>query len=80
MKRFGDDLAAADSKMKNGILDDVLYSDPVSKVVTVVPMANTLTAAIDLYKSIIDGKMLQPIKVEKIGDDLYDIYVFPQAR
>ncbi|MCK8462944.1 aldehyde dehydrogenase family protein [Aliiroseovarius sp. S1339] len=29
--------------------------------------------------TIIDGKMLQPIKVEKVGDDLYDIYVFPQS-
>ena len=80
MKRYGDELAAADSKMKNDILGAPLYSDPVSKVGTVVPMANTVTAAIDLYESIIDGKMLQPIKVEKVGNDLYDIYVFPQAR
>ena len=80
MKRYGDELAAADSKMKNDILGTALYSDPVSKVGTVVPMANTVTAAIDLYEAIIDGKMLQPIKIEKVGDDLYDTYVFPQAR
>ena len=49
MKTFGDELAAADSRMKNDILGAPLYSDPVSKVGTVVPMANTVSAAIDLY-------------------------------
>ncbi|PRY22240.1 acyl-CoA reductase-like NAD-dependent aldehyde dehydrogenase [Aliiruegeria haliotis] len=80
MKRFGDELATADSRMKNDILGTPLYSDPVSKVGTVVPMANTVTAAVDLYEAIIEGRMLQPVKVEKVGNDLYDIYVFPQAR
>lgn len=80
MKTYGDELAAADSRMKNDILGVPLYSDPVSKVGTVVPMANTVSAAIDLYEAILDGKMLQPISVEKVGEDLYDIYVFPQAR
>lgn len=80
MSAYGDELAAADSKMKNGILGSPLYSDPVSKVGTVVPMANTVSAAIGLYEAILDGKMLQPLSVEKVGDDLYDIYVFPQER
>lgn len=80
MKQYGDELAAADSRMKNDILGAPLYSLPVSKVGTVVPMANTVSAAIDLYESIIDGKLLQPLRVEKVGDDLYDIYVFPQER
>ena len=80
MKKFGDELADADSRMKNGILGAPLYSDPVSKVGTVVPMANTVSAAIELYEAIIDGKMLQPLSVKKVGDDLYDIYVFPQER
>lgn len=80
IKTYADDLAASDSKMKNDILGAPLFSDPVSKVGTVVPMASTISAAISLYESIIDGKMLQPLKVEKVGDDLYDIYVFPQER
>ena len=80
LKKFGDELADADSRMKNGILGAPLYSDPVSKVGTVVPMANTVSAAIELYEAIIDGKMLQPLSVKKVGDDLYDIYVFPQER
>ncbi|OWQ59553.1 aldehyde dehydrogenase family protein [Stenotrophomonas maltophilia] len=80
LKKYGDDLAVADSKMKNGILGAPLYSDPVSKVGTVVPMASTISAAIDLYQSIVDGSMLAPLSVEKVGDSLYDIYVFPQQR
>lgn len=80
MKIYGDELAVADSKMKNNILGTSLYSDPVSKVGTVVPMASTISAAISLYESIIDGEMLRPLKIEKIGDDLFDIYVFPQER
>ena len=80
MKAYGDELAAADSKMKNDILGAPLYSDPVSKVGTVVPMANTVSAAISLYEAILDGKMLQPLSVEKVGDNLYDIRVFPQER
>ena len=80
LKKYGDELAAADSKMKNGILGAPLFSDPVSKVATVVPMASTISAAINLYEAILDGKMLQPLSVDKVGDDLYDIYVFPQER
>ena len=55
MKKYGDDLAIADSKMKNGILSAPLFSAPMSKVATVVPMACTVSAAIGLYESIFDG-------------------------
>ena len=80
MKKYGDDLALADSKMKNGILGAPLFSHPLSKVATVVPMASTVSAAILLYESILDGKMPQSLSVEKVSKDLYDIYVFPQER
>ncbi|NHW22499.1 aldehyde dehydrogenase, partial [Escherichia coli] len=43
-------------------------------------MASTVSAAIILYESILDGKMPQPLSVEKVSEDLYDIYVFPQER
>jgi hypothetical protein len=79
MKKYGDDLALADSKMKNGILGAPLFSH-LSKVATVVPMASTVSAAILLYESILDGKMPQSLSVEKVSKDLYDIYVFPQER
>lgn len=80
LKEYASELAVSDSKMKNGILGAPLFSDPVSKVTTVVPMASTVTATIDLYEAILDGKMPQPISIKKVADDLYDIYVFPQQR
>lgn len=80
LKKYGDELAVADSKMKNGILGAPLFSEPLSKVATVVPMASTVSAAITLYESLLDGKMLQSARIEKAGDNLYDIYVFPQER
>lgn len=80
LKKHGDALAAADSKMKNDLLGAPLYSHPVSKVGTVVPMASTVSAAIALYESLLDGKLLQPLRIEPVGDDRHDIYVFPQER
>jgi hypothetical protein len=44
----------------------------------VVPVANTVTACIDLYEALVTGKMLQPISITKVQDGLYDIHVFPQ--
>ena len=49
LKKYGDDLAFADSKMKNGILGCAsFFLYPMSKVATVVPMASTVSAAIIL--------------------------------
>lgn len=80
LKKYGTELAAADTRMKNGILGAPLFADPMSKVATIVPMASTISAAIGLYEAILDGKMLQPLSVRQVGEDLYDVYVFPQER
>ncbi len=77
LKRYGDELAASDSAMKNGMMGEALYSDALSKIATVVPMANTVTAAIEVYEGLVHGEMLKPLSVTKVGDDLYDIKVFP---
>ena len=47
LKAFGDELAAADTQMKNELMGEDLFGDPTSKIGTVVPMANTVTAAIE---------------------------------
>lgn len=77
LKRLGDDLAALDTAMKNGQMGEEIYTDPFSKIVTVVPMANTVSAAIEVYEDIVHGKMPEPISITKAGDDLSDIAVFP---
>jgi hypothetical protein len=79
MKTYADELAASDTRMKNGIMGENLFSDDLSMVATVVPVANTVTACIDLYESLMKGEMLKPISITKVKDGLYDIHVFPQA-
>ena len=77
LKGLGDALATSDSKMKNGLIGETLYSDPFSKIATVVPMANTVTAAIEVYEGLVHGEMPEPLSVTPVGDGLYDIKVFP---
>ena len=78
VKIYGPELAKSDAKMKNGLMGEELFSEDESLVATVVPIASTLTACIGLYEALQEGKMLEPLEVKKVGDDLYDIRVFPK--
>ena len=78
LKKYAGELAAADSKMKNGLMGENLFTDPESMIATAVPIANTLSACIHLYESLAKGEMLKPISITKVKDGLYDILVFPQ--
>ncbi len=55
MKTHADELAASDSNMKNDLMGEPLFSDPLSLLATIMPLANTVTACIELYESIIQG-------------------------
>jgi acyl-CoA reductase-like NAD-dependent aldehyde dehydrogenase len=78
MKAYADELAGSDAKMKNDLMGEALFSHDESMVATVVPVANTVTACIELYESLVKGEMLKPISITKVKDGLYDIHVFPQ--
>lgn len=78
LKVYGDELAVSDTRMKNDLLGEALYTQDESLMNTVVPIAGTLSACIDLYESLQNGKMLKPLEVIKVSNDLYDIRVFPQ--
>lgn len=80
IKIYGNELAVADYKLKNNILGAHLYPAPTSKLDTIVPMVNTISVAINLYKSLINQEILRPLKAEKIEDDLFNIYVFRQEQ
>ena len=77
---YADELAAADAKMKNERMGEDLYGLGASKVATVVPMANTLTACIDLYEDLVNGEMPAPLSTTKVDEGLYDVEVFPRSR
>ena len=79
-RKHADELGAADAKMKNDLMGEELYSISTSKVATVVPIANTLSACIELYEHLVHGEMPEPVAVTKVDDDLYDIQTFPSSR
>lgn len=75
---FVGELASSDAAMKNERLGEDLFSLSASKMATAVPIANTLTACIDLYEHIVrTGEMPKPISVVKVADRLWDCHVFP---
>lgn len=76
LKTHGDELASSDAEMKNGLMGEALFGPAESKVATVVPIANTLSAAIELYEALAKGEMLAPQGVEPVGDG-HRIQVFP---
>ena len=79
LKTYGESLARSDAEMKNTLMGENIYGIAESKLGTVVPIANTLTAAIDLYESLEKGEILKPIRIEKVADDEYRVQVFPHS-
>ena len=78
MQKFAEDLGQAETQMKNKLIGEALFTDAISMMSTVVPMANTVTACIELYESLVHGNMPKPIAVHKVQEALHDIQVFPQ--
>ncbi len=78
MKAYADELAASDTKMKYDIMGEALFSNAFSMMTTIVPVADTVTACIELYESLIKGEMLKPIRVTKVKEGLNEVHVFPQ--
>ncbi len=77
LKKYAEELAVADTKMKNDLMGEDIFRNPESMVSTAVPIANTLTACIHLYESLINGKMPEPEKIEQVKDNIYDVEVKP---
>jgi len=79
LKNTGEHLATSDAKMKNTLMGEEIFGIAESKVATVVPIANTLSVAIDLYESLSQGNMPKAISVEKVSGNRHKIEVFPQT-
>jgi hypothetical protein len=79
LKTYGDDLAKVDAKMKNSLMGEEIFDIAESKVATTVPIANTLSAAIELYQSLSRGHMPKPVSIEKGSNNTHKIQVFPQS-
>jgi acyl-CoA reductase-like NAD-dependent aldehyde dehydrogenase len=83
LKEHMEELAHSDNRVKNIPIptDDkrYLYQAGFGYQATTLPMATIISACIRLYKSLAEGKMLKPLCINKVGDDLYDVHVFPQS-
>jgi hypothetical protein len=77
LKEFAKDLAKADNDMKNNLMGEEIFREPESMISTAVPVANTLSACIHLYESIVKGQMPEPAKITKVKEGIYDIQVVP---
>ena len=77
LKVYAEELAAADTKMKNDLMGEDIFRNPESMVGTAVPIANTLTACIHLYELLLEGKMPAATKIERVKDGIYDVEIKP---
>ncbi len=77
LKKYADELGAADAKMKNDLVGENITSVAEGMGTTVMPMAGKLMGIQHLYESLINGKMPKPLHTEKVNDNLYEIQVFP---
>lgn len=77
MAAFRPELTASDTRMKNERMGEALYNDSVSAIATIVPMANTVNACIELYGHIAQGHLPSPLSTRHVRDDEYEIAVFP---
>ena len=77
LKVYAKELARADNDMKNNLMGEEIFREPESMISTAVPVANTLSACVHLYESILKGKMPEPVEIEKVKEGIYDIQVAP---
>jgi acyl-CoA reductase-like NAD-dependent aldehyde dehydrogenase len=80
LKTYANELGASDAKMKNELLGEELVSPAEGMGATVMAMGNTLMGIHHLYESLAHGEMPEPLSIQKIGDDLYEVEVYPITR
>ena len=74
---FAEELGTVDAAMKNDLAGAGAVSLAEGIATTVNAMGNTLMGIRHLYEALVDGKMPAPNGVRKIGEDLWEIDVYP---
>ena len=74
------ELGRVDAAMKNDLAGDGAVSEAEGMASTVNAMGNTLMGIRHLYESLEKGSMPAPNSMRKIGDDLWEIDVYPIHR
>lgn len=78
--RHAEELGTVDAKMKNNLAGKGAVSQAEGIATTVNAMGNTLMGVRHLYESLVDGEMPKANGIKKIGDNLYEVDVFPIHR
>ncbi len=78
--KYAKELGATDAKMKNEHIgaDMVHMSEGIAATVTAT--ASTLLGIRHLYEALAHGQMPEPLGIEKISNDIYEIEVYPVHR
>jgi acyl-CoA reductase-like NAD-dependent aldehyde dehydrogenase len=81
IKTHLDELVQADCDMKGITRGDktTAHLEAIAMQTVVVAVASNVAASIGLCESLVKGEMPQPVKIEKVTDDLYDIHVWPRS-
>jgi aldehyde dehydrogenase family protein len=80
LSRHTDELVQADCEMK-GIRhgdEDNIHQEGTAIQSCVLPVGGRINACIDLYESLVDGKMPGPIGIARVDAERYDVHVFPR--
>lgn len=79
LDHYRDELVRADCEMKRLSVNDPVNAHQVGTAIqsTLIPFASNVAACIDIYQGLLRGEMPKPLKVIPVGNDLYDIQVFP---
>ena len=75
--KHAEELGAVDAAMKNQLAGQGAVSKAEGIATTVNAMGNTLMGIRHLYEALVRGKMPRPNGSREIGDDLYEVDVFP---
>ncbi len=79
MMQYAEEMASAEGTMKNSIVGAGAYSRGFNLFGTVGQMGSVVGATIELYESLVRGKMLQALEITQVNDEIYDVKVFPQT-
>lgn len=77
LKTYAKELGAEDARMKNELIGENITSVAEGMGATVMAMANTLMGIHHLYESLVNGEMPDAISTKKIGDNLFEVEVYP---
>jgi acyl-CoA reductase-like NAD-dependent aldehyde dehydrogenase len=79
MMRYAEELAAADTLVRNELVGENVYTPGVAVFGTVGLIGGTVAATTDLYQSILKHRTMTAKTVTPVGDGTYDLEVFPQT-